>query len=180
MVGRIGLDIEKIGRGPLEAVSIIPPGPVVLVAVGEKERDVLAIGMFNVFSFRPPIVGIAVTASRYSYKLLDESADFSINIPGKDLVDKVICCGSKSGKSTNKFEACGLTPVPGKRIKSPSVKECIMNIECKKLEYFEKGDHIWFFGQVVHADVALDYDHSKALLYRDGEFWGISESLKKE
>ncbi|MDD1767174.1 MAG: flavin reductase family protein [Methanomassiliicoccales archaeon] len=173
-------DIEKIGRGPLEAVSIIPPGPITLVAVGDKERDVLAVGMFNVFSFRPPIVGIAVTASRYSYKLLDESPDFSINIPGRDMIEKVNCCGSKSGKSVDKFKDCGLTAVPGKRIKSPSVGECLMNIECKKMDYFEKGDHIWFFGQVVHSEVAADYDHSKVLLYRDGEFWGVSESLKPE
>jgi flavin reductase (DIM6/NTAB) family NADH-FMN oxidoreductase RutF len=173
-------DMDKIGRGPLEAVSIIPPGPIALVAVGEKETDVLAVGMFNVFSFRPPIVGIAVTASRYSYKLLDESPDFSINIPGKDLIDKVKCCGSKSGKSVDKFKECGLTAIPGKRIRSPSVGECLMNIECKKLEYFEKGDHIWFLGQIAHAEVTTDYDHSKVLLHRDGEFWGISEGLRIE
>lgn len=169
--------MEKIGRGPLEAVSIVPPNPVVLVAVGSGETDVLAIGMFNVFSFQPPILGVAVTSSRHSYKLLDECSDFSINIPGKELAEKVICCGSRSGKNVDKFVECGLTPVPSKRIKSPSVGECMINIECKKLEFFEKGDHIWFLGKVVHAEVAADYDHAQGLLHRDGEFWEIGKKL---
>lgn len=171
-------DKEKIGRGPLEAISMIPPSPLVLVAVGEKERDVIAIGMFNVFSFRPPIVGIAVTTARYSYKLLEESLDFSINVPGRDLLGKVMCCGEKSGSKVDKFKECGLTPLPGRRIRSPSVAECLMNIECKKVDTLEKGDHVWFLGQVIHADVAADYDHTQALLHRDGEFWRIGEGLK--
>jgi len=171
-------EIEKVDRGAIETVSSIPPSPVVLVAVGEEEKDIITVGMFNIFSFRPPIVGVGVTASRHSYKLLEECQDFSVNVPGKDLLDKVLLCGSKSGRNVDKFQVCGLTPVKGKRIRSPKVGECILNIECKKLESFEKGDHIWFLGQVVHGDAAIDYDQAKALMYRDGEFWALGESLK--
>jgi len=64
--------------GAIEAVMQLPPAPVMLLAVGEKEQNVTTIGMFNVFSVDPTIVGIGIRSSRYSYKLLEETDDFSL------------------------------------------------------------------------------------------------------
>ena len=53
---------ERVDMGMMEAVQMLPPAPVVLVAVGDKagkERNVLTVGMFNLFSAKPPIIGIA-------------------------------------------------------------------------------------------------------------------------
>ena len=43
------------------------------------------------------------------------------------------------GQEHHKFKEAGLTPVPSKRISSPKIEECLINMECKKLESFEKG-----------------------------------------
>lgn len=169
---------DKISRGALETMSMLPPSPVALVVVGEVNPDIITVGMVNLFSQRPPIIGIGVTAARYSYKLLEENDDFSVNFPTQEILSKVICCGSISGSKVNKFEKCGLTPLPGSRIKSPKIKECILNVECKKIDSMEKGDHIWFFGQIVHGDAPASYDQKFALLHRDGLFWSIGEELE--
>jgi len=81
---------DKVDLDHMGAVMSLPPAPVVLVGVGDKEKNIITVGMFNVFSVRPPIIGIAVTTSRHSYKLLEENEEFTINIPGKELMDKVI------------------------------------------------------------------------------------------
>ena len=173
---------DKIDTDNMSTVQQLPPAPVVLVAVGDKEgkeRNIISVGMFNIFSLKPPLIGIAVLTSRQSFKLLEECPDFSINIPGKDMIDQVILCGTKSGRSMDKFKEANLTAVPGKRIKSPKIEECLMNIEVKKRESFEKGDHTWYIGEIVHTDITKDYDRSNALLFWDGEFSTSSKVLKK-
>ncbi len=161
---------EKIDMGPIEAVLNLPPAPVILLGTGEKEHNVTTMGMFNFFSMQPVLLGVGIKTSRFSFKLLEETPDFSVNIPGKNLVNEVIACGEKSGSKMNKFEEIGLTPVPGKRIKSPSIGECLMNIECKRRDILEIGDHIWYLGEIVHTDIVSDYNREDALLFWDGEF----------
>ncbi|QLH74399.1 MAG: flavin reductase family protein [Methanomassiliicoccales archaeon] len=175
-------DLEKVDVQHMEAVQMLPPAPVLLVSIGDKEgkeKNIITVGMFNMFSLKPPIIGIGVMTSRQSYKLLEENDDFVINVPGKDMLEAVIICGSKSGKRTDKFTEAGLTAEPGKRVRSPKIKEALMNIECKKLESFEKGDHTWYLGKIVHTDAVVDYDRSKALLFWDGEFRTAGPMIKK-
>jgi flavin reductase (DIM6/NTAB) family NADH-FMN oxidoreductase RutF len=171
----------KLDMGAIEAVMQLPPAPVMLLAVGEKEQNVTTIGMFNVFSVDPTIVGIGIKTSRYSYKLLEETEDFSLNVPGKDILEQVVRCGYHSGSKMNKFSEVGLTPQPGKRIRSPSIAECPLNIEVKKLEQVDRGDwdHIWYMGKVVHTDITKGYDRSNVLLYWDGEFRTPGPVLRK-
>ena len=173
---------DKIDTDNMSSVQLLPAAPVVLVAVGDKEgkeRNIITVGMFNLFSQKPPLIGIAVLTSRQSYKLLEECPDFSVNIPSKDMIDKVILCGTKSGRNMDKFKEAGLTAIPSKRIKSPKIEECLINIEVKKKETFEKGDHTWYIGEIVHTDVTKDYDRSNALLFWDGEFSNSGKVLKK-
>jgi flavin reductase (DIM6/NTAB) family NADH-FMN oxidoreductase RutF len=88
-------------------------------------------------------------------------------------------CGTKSGKNVDKFKETGLTAIPGMKIKSPKIEECLVNIEVKKLESFEKGDHTWYIGEIKHTDVTKDYDRSHALLFWNGEFSTSTEVLRK-
>jgi flavin reductase (DIM6/NTAB) family NADH-FMN oxidoreductase RutF len=165
---------DKVDLDHMGAVMALPPAPVVLVAIGQKEgelKNIITVSMFNVFSVRPPIIGIAVTTSRQSYKFLEENDEFTINIPGKELLEQVIVCGETSGADTDKFKLTGLTAVKGKRTKAPKIAECLINIELKKTQSFEVGDHTWYLGEIKHTDIVEKYDRSQALLYWDGEFW---------
>ena len=176
---------DKIDLDTFDTVSHLPPAPVLLVAAGDKEENwnVTTIGMFNVFSLFPVVVGIGVKTSRNIYRLIADSPDFTINVPTDDMVEAVDLCGTEMGARKNKFKEAGLTPVKGRRTVSPIIKECAMNIECKKLTGQTKksvgainmgeidvGDHTWFLGQIVHTDVLVDYDRNKALLFWDGEY----------
>ena len=65
---------DKIDTDNMSSVQLLPAAPVVLVAVGDKEgkeRNIITVGMFNLFSQKPPLIGIAVLTSRQSYKLLE-------------------------------------------------------------------------------------------------------------
>ncbi|UCE35897.1 MAG: flavin reductase family protein [Thermoplasmata archaeon] len=162
---------------PKEARRRFPAFPVTAVTVGE---NIIAIGLIHAFSFTPPMLGIGVHPKRYSYGLLKEVGDFGVNIPTKELVDKVDGCGDISGRDVNKFEKFGLTPMKPKIIKSVLIQEFPVNIECKIVKELSfGGSHDWFIGEVVAAHEEEDYDRERALSYWNQEYRMMGELVLK-
>ncbi|OPX60689.1 MAG: Flavin reductase like domain protein [Methanomassiliicoccales archaeon PtaB.Bin134] len=173
--------LEKNEVNPIWACRAFPAFPVVLVAVGDAkgERNVLTVALVHMFSFNPPVLGIGISPARHSYELLETSEDFSINIPGKDLVEEVLYCGQHSGREVDKFEDCGFEPLPSKKIRSPVIADCVVNLECVKRQRVDAGDHVWYLGEVVHAEMAKDADREKTLMYWSGEFRVLGDVIRK-
>ncbi|MEO0092918.1 MAG: flavin reductase family protein [candidate division WOR-3 bacterium] len=144
-----------------------PCFPCVLVTT---QNNIITIGMVHIFSFAPPLVGIGVSPRRYSFNLLKQSKEYVINIPTKDLLTQVAFCGEKSGRDCDKFEKTGLTKQPSLKVKTPSIAECPLNIECKIINEIETGDHTWFIGEVVAAHIDSDYDPEETILYWGGHY----------
>lgn len=98
---------------------------------------------------------IMVHPSRYSYKLIEETGDFVINVPTIDMVEQVWYCGTKSGRAFDKFKETRLTPAPARYVKSPLIAECPINIECKVVEKIKPkhSAYTFFFGKAlaIHA-----------------------------
>jgi flavin reductase (DIM6/NTAB) family NADH-FMN oxidoreductase RutF len=68
------------------------------------------------------------------------------------MIDKVIGIGTCSGSDTDKFEKFMLTPVKGKKVKAPLIKECLANIECKVIDIVKKHNIVVLEGVAVHID----------------------------
>lgn len=162
--------VERVELSSADASKTFPAFPVVMVAMGDGEKNIITVGLVHVLSFNPFVLGFGVAKSRYSHAMLQKYPDFSINIPGKELVEQTLLCGTKSGTDTDKFAAAKLTALPGKKIKSPVIGECVVVFECVKTKTLEIGDRTWFVGEVVYAEAAKDYARDKGLLYWGGEF----------
>jgi flavin reductase (DIM6/NTAB) family NADH-FMN oxidoreductase RutF len=173
----------KAEVNPIWACRAFPAFPVVLVAVGDGqeggERNVMTVALVHMFSFNPPVLGVGVSPSRHTYSLMEKYPDFSINIPCKELVEEVLYCGQKSGREVDKFEECGLGCRKGTKIDSPVLDECMVNLELKKTQKVEAGDHVWFLGEVVHAEMESCADRDRALLYWSGEFRLIGDVIRR-
>lgn len=78
-----------------------------------------------------PIFVVLVRPSRYTYDLIEITNDFTVNVPTPELENEVSYFGTLSGRNQPKFKIKGLTPVPGKKVKSPIVKECAIHYECR-------------------------------------------------
>lgn len=103
-------------------------------------------------SKNPPVLGVALAGGHFSSELIRKSKKFVINIPGWELLDKVILCGSCSGREKDKFEVAKLTPEESIRVQDvPGIGECAGNIECFMEEEKQVGDHSLFLGKAVCA-----------------------------
>lgn len=120
------------------AFTLIEPGPVVLVTTHDgKRNNIMTISWTMVVDFTP-VFAITTGAWNYSFAALRKNRECVIAIPGADLLDKVVGIGTCSGADTDKFARFGLTPVPGKVVKAPLIKECLANIECKVVDIVRK------------------------------------------
>lgn len=84
-------------------------------------------------------------------KLIEKSGEFIVNIPTIETLQAVYTCGSLSGRSFDKFKKCSLTPIPGKRVKAPAIRECIEHLECEVDGQMTTGDHTIFIGKILEA-----------------------------
>jgi flavin reductase (DIM6/NTAB) family NADH-FMN oxidoreductase RutF len=114
-----------------KAFTLIEPGPVVLVTTHEGQKDnIMTISWTMVMDFTP-VFAITTGEWNHSFAALRKNRECVIAIPTVDMLDKVVGIGTCSGKDTDKFAKFKLTPVRGKIVRSPLIRECLANIECK-------------------------------------------------
>ena len=162
-----------------KGISSLPGFPVVIGCIGKNLITIAAVSMvsFN----NPSLMMIGIVPSRYSFELIKEVNDYSINIPTTDQFDAMLYCGKISGRDEkDKFKGAGLTAVKSTKISSYMIKECPVNMECKVVHTLDLGGtHTWFVGEVVAAHVSKNYDRSQAFFFWPGEYRYVGEVIKK-
>ena len=99
-----------------------------------------------------------------------------MNIPDRSLLKATEICGLKSGRRVDKFQAAGLTREKAEKISAPLLAECLVNLECVKVNEVDAGDHTWFIGEIVAARKDEQYDPKDMILYW-GKYRVIGELL---
>jgi flavin reductase (DIM6/NTAB) family NADH-FMN oxidoreductase RutF len=100
-------------------------------------------------SASPPMMAISVSPARFTHDLIAHSRQFVLAWPGERLAEATLFCGTHSGRDVDKFAAMNLTPLKGEIVKTPLVRECIANFECRLVGQWTTGDHTIFVGEVL-------------------------------
>ena len=130
--------------------ALYPSRVVLVTSIDSKGKpNIITLAWTCILSMKPFMVGIAVSPKRYSHKLICASKEFVINLPTIELKEACMLCGTKSGKTADKFKEAGLTPVESEKAKAPRIAECYAWLECKLVNSVETGDHTLFVGEVV-------------------------------
>ena len=85
-----------------------------------------------------PVFAITTGEWNHSFAAMRKNRECVIAIPTVDMLDKVVGIGTCSGTDTDKFAKFKLTPVQGKVVRPPLIKECLANIECKVIDIVKK------------------------------------------
>ncbi|MDP2923404.1 MAG: flavin reductase family protein [Candidatus Omnitrophota bacterium] len=142
-----------------KASRLINCGQVILVSCAyQTKTNIVTCAWHMPLSRKPPLLGIALAKTHFSSELIGKSKEFVINIPDWALLNKVMFCGSVSGRSSDKFKEAKLISQKANVLKQAvKVKECIGSIECSLLETKEVGDHFLFIGEAVYAEAEDSY-----------------------
>ena len=100
------------------------------------------------FIWRKPIFTVPVRYSRHTYKLIENSDNFTVSFPTKgQLAKELAYCGSKSARDVDKFKELNLKTSEGKRVDSPIISDCDLHLECKiiykqPMDMTGAGEHV--------------------------------------
>jgi flavin reductase (DIM6/NTAB) family NADH-FMN oxidoreductase RutF len=158
------------------AYRLLHPMHIVMVSCkgNDAKPNVTTIAWAMPTSINPPLIAISIAPGRHTHKLIEESGEFIVNIPTLEILQAVYACGSLTGRSFDKFKKTNLTQMPGKKVKTPAIRECIAHLECEVDGQLTTGDHTIFVGKIIEAYADLGvfteiYDLKKArLLYHSG------------
>lgn len=135
-----------------KAFTLMESGPVVLVTTHDGQKDnIMTISWTMVLDFTP-VFAITTGEWNHSYLALRKNKECVIAIPTVDMLDTVVGIGTCSGRDTDKFAKFKLTPVQGKIVKPPLIKECLANIECKVIDIVEKHNIVVLEAVAAYLD----------------------------
>ncbi len=151
--GGDSLEAKKVTVNLSSAYRLLYPRHVVLVSCSDKtgKTNIITLAWAMPASIRPPMLIVGIAPKRYSHELIEETEEFVVNIPTMDIVKETLFCGRRTGRTYNKFEETGLTPLPAKTVKPQIIKECVAHLECELHQQITTGDHTLFIGEVLAA-----------------------------
>lgn len=161
---------------------MIYPLPAVLVSCGTAERsNLITVGWTGTVCTDPAMCYISVRPERYSYDIIKERMEFTINLTTEAIAKATDWCGVRSGRDYDKWTETGLTPEPGVTVGCPSVREAPVSIECRVRDIISLGSHDMFLAEVlaVLADGelldpesgALRLDSAGLISYSHGQYF---------
>ena len=138
------------------AFTMLEPGPVTLVTTHDGQKaNAMTITWTMVLGFSAEFA-IATGPWNHSYSALCDTRECVIAIPTADMIDTAIGVGMCSGADTDKFEKFGLTPLKGKHVRAPLIKECLANIECEVVDIVERHNIVVLKGVAAYFDDARE------------------------
>ena len=177
-------DIKKVD---FKGSVILNPVPAVLITSRNKEGkdNVFTVAWIGTVCTKPPMLSISVRPERLSYEYIKESMEFTVNLPGKDLVKKVDFCGVRSGRTVDKIKEMGFVMKEGKEVSSPYIDDCPVSIECKVKQIIPLGTHDLFIAEVVSSHVNEDlmdekgkihFEWADLITYCHGEYFPMTKN----
>ena len=153
---------------------------ILLTAKAGEKVNTMTIGWGTMgIEWGRPIFVAYVREGRYTRQMLDESGEFTVNIPYGEVDSKILgFCGTKSGRDTDKIAEMGLELVESDIVGAPGFRQLPLTLECKVLcrhmqnipmlpegilnRYYPKGVdgsdpgknedfHIAYYGEIVNA-----------------------------
>jgi len=99
----------------------------------DGKPNIIAVSFCMPVSKVPPLIACAVGSKTYSCELIQNTREFIVNVPSKQLKQEIYYCGYHSGYQVDKFKETGLTPQRARRVKAPIIDECVAHMECSNM-----------------------------------------------
>jgi flavin reductase (DIM6/NTAB) family NADH-FMN oxidoreductase RutF len=161
---KVECDIEEVFDVTIRKLE----GGLLLTSVGsDGQYNVMTIGWGLVGRlWGEPVFMVAVRPSRHTFQLLEETNEFTVNVPSDGMDETVAYCGKVSGRDHDKIQERGLTLLDGKSVVSPMIESCVAHYECKVIgksmvvpellssdvqrRCYRSGDyHTLYFGRIL-------------------------------
>ncbi|MDH5718341.1 MAG: flavin reductase family protein [Spirochaetia bacterium] len=134
-----------------------PEGCVFVISINEKLKPSGMIAAWNMkCSMEPPLFAVSLSKNGYTHKLIQQSKEFVIAVPNKELEEALLLFGSTHGDKVDKFTETNIETAKAEFVKSPLIKNATINYECELYKEVDAGDHIIFIGKILASYINKD------------------------
>lgn len=172
-----------------DAYRLLAPRPTIIVTTksGDGKVNAAPFSFTMPVSINPPLLAFASVATHHTFKNIDDTGEFVVNIPNEDILDKLWITGEKFPEGVNEIEKAGLTQLDSIEVSPPRIEECVAHMECKVHWIKDSGDHKMIVGEVLHAytarnvlkDGLLDVEKIKPVLHLGGVNFVVGDHLRQ-
>lgn len=168
---------------------MIYPLPAVIVTCGAEPEDwnMLTVAWVGTVCSDPAMCYISVRPERFSHEILMREMEFTINLTTADMARAVDWAGVRSGRDFDKWKETKLHPIPGEAVKSPTIEESPVSIECRVKSVTRLGSHDMFIAEVVNVRAdsrflneetgKLELEKAGMLVYSHGQYFGMGDPI---
>lgn len=114
-----------------EALQILPKGAFLTTAAGEKTNTMTIGWGYLGWAWAKPVFAVMVRHNRLTHELLEKNGEFTVTLPQEDMSKELAFCGTKSGRDTDKIQACRFSVLPAKTVSVPLIACKALQYECK-------------------------------------------------
>lgn len=127
-------------------------------------------------SYKPMLMAVFIHENSATFKNIKKTKEFGINVSSEGQTMAVNIAGGYSRKEIDKLKVKeAFEFLPSRKIKSPMIAGCIINVECKLVTMKKLGDHTMVVGKAV----AISYDKTKKpLIYHSGRYFQIGSLIE--
>ena len=133
-----------------QAAKLTSPNPVSVVCTMKPDgsTNLATVSWWTYLSFNPNMIAYAMAKTSYSGEMVRNTKKVILTIPGAEIADAVMGCGSTTGRDTDKVEKFDieLAEIEGSSIKIPVHSR--VAIQCSLKEFREVGDHYLYICNV--------------------------------
>lgn len=163
--------------------AFVYPMPMVIVGTHTGGKvNYMAVGWVSRVNFNPPMIAVALGA-HHTNGGIHETKEFSVNIPGCDLIKETDYAGIVSGARVDKSEI--FESFYGDLKSAPMIKNCPLTMECRLVDSVKLPTNELFIGEIIAAYCEQRYmtdgkpDIKKiepfTLTMPDNRYWKVGE-----
>jgi len=115
---------------PLNA--IVAPRPIGWISTVSRDgvRNLAPYSFFNLFNYKPPIVGFCSVGAKDSLANARETGEFVWNLATRDLAEAMNASSAAASPETDEFVLAGLETLPSAKVRPPRVAASPVQFEC--------------------------------------------------
>jgi flavin reductase (DIM6/NTAB) family NADH-FMN oxidoreductase RutF len=150
-----------LAHDPLNA--IIAPRPIGWISSRDPDGllNLAPYSFFNVFSYRPPIIGFASGGRKDSLRNIEQTREFGWSLVTRPLAEAMNRSSATVAAHVDEFVLAGVTPAASRLIAVPRVAESPVTFECRLTQIVQLQDaqarpvNTWLvLGEVVGVHIA--------------------------
>jgi flavin reductase (DIM6/NTAB) family NADH-FMN oxidoreductase RutF len=164
------------------------PMPMTVVgAMVKGQPNYLAVAWVCRVNAAPPMMGVALGKGHHTNKGIREHKEFSVNVPGTDIIEAVDYVGLVSGEKVDKSKI--FESFYGQLKHAPMIRSCPLTMECKVINTVDLPADEFFIGEIMGVyteeryltDGKLDVRKINpfTLTMPDNGYWSIGEQVGK-